>query len=184
MRKVLKARRNGIDKALKIGLDKKISEYIINSEYFKNARQVLLFSPSGSEFDTRYTAESCRSNGKTVYYPKCLDEDGQMRFFLVNNDSDLTEGMYDIREPREGCSEYTEQKGDIIIVPALSVDKDFVRIGYGKGYYDRFLKNFHGESICPCYDELRTERLPADEFDIRVDLVVTQSGLYKREVIL
>lgn len=184
IRKSLIKKRNSLDPSFKIGLDKKISDYIINSEYFKNARNVLIFAPTGSEFDTELIAAESRKLSKALFYPKCADKNGIMNFFLVNNESDFESGMYGIREPREGCSEYKERDGDIIIVPALSVDRGFIRIGYGKGYYDRFLKNFHGVSICPCYEEMRTILLPADEFDKKVDVVATENGLYKKEVIL
>lgn len=182
IRKSLIKKRDLLEPSFKSCLDKAISDCIINSVQFKNARQALLFAPTGSEFNTEHIAREAVKSGKRLYYPRCADKDGKMDFFLVSDESDFRIGMYGIREPREGCPEYSEKDGDIIIVPALSVDKSFIRIGYGKGYYDRFLKNFHGVSVCPCYEEMRTDRLPADEFDICVDIVATQNGLYKRRV--
>lgn len=184
IRKSLIAERNDIDPVSKMRRDKKISDNIINSSCFQNANQVLVFASTGSEFDTSYIIEKCRISNKKVYYPKCLDKKGRMEFFLVNDIHDLKLGMYGIYEPKEDCETYSFQDGDIVIVPALSVDKVFIRIGYGKGYYDRFLKEFHGKSICPCYDEMRTDRLPSDEFDISVDFVATETGFYQKEVIL
>lgn len=182
IRKELIVRRNAIESFSKSKYDRQISEYITNCQSFKEARQILLFAPTGSEFDTAHIAEASRKAGKLLYYPKCTDRNGQMKFFLIDNKNDFVSGMYGILEPRDGCPEYFFKENDLIIVPALSVDRNFIRIGYGKGYYDRFLKDFHGKSICPCYDEMRTDTLPADEFDIKVDFIATQSGLHKRRL--
>lgn len=183
IRKSLIAERNDIDPLSKIRRDKMISDNILNSPYFKNANQVLVFASTSSEFNTAHIIEKCRNMNKNVYYPKCLDKKGGMKFFLVGNDDDLKCGMYGIYEPKAHCTEYTFRSDDIVIVPALSVDKNFYRIGYGKGYYDRFLKEFQGKSICPCYEEMRTDKLPTDEFDIAVDFVATETGFYQKEVI-
>lgn len=184
LRKELIKKRSLLPKQLKTAWDKEISERIINTEYFKNASQVLLFAATGSEFDTSLLRSSCIETGKKTYYPRCSDKNGAMRFFLVKSESDLECGMYNIREPKIGCPEYSELTGDIAIVPALSADMSFKRLGYGKGYYDRFLKDFHGVSICPCYEAMRTDMLPADEFDISVDFVAAETGFYKKEGIL
>ncbi len=179
IRKALIKKRNSIDPVLKKIYDREITRLIISSPYFQNAGQILAFSSTGSEFDTRGIIEKSRETGKNVFLPKCTDKDGHM-IFLKSDGNFLQKGLYGIFEPENGCEEYIEKKNDIAIIPALSVDKRFIRIGYGKGYYDRFLKNFHGIGICPCYKEMLSQELPADEFDIKIDIVVTQTGFLIR----
>ncbi len=179
LRKILLEKRKNIPKVQKAIYDKIISEKIINSDYFEKAEQVLVFASSPEEFDTRYIIERCRLKYKRVFYPRCIDCDGNMEFFKVDSVGDLEVGMRGILEPKQTCKPYKYKQNDIVIVPALSVDKSQYRIGYGKGYYDRFLKNFNGVSICPCYSILCTEHLPADEYDIKVSYVATD-----KEVIL
>ena len=105
-----------------------------------------------------------------------------MKFYKTNSAEDLEIGMYNIYEPKSYCEEYKSKNNDLIIVPCLSVDKENYRIGYGKGYYDKFLKNFSGISICPCYKEMLTDKLPTDKYDIKINILVTQELL--EEVIL
>ncbi len=174
LRKALLQKRKEISKEKKSIYDKQISEKIIQSDYFKKANQVLVFASTEDEFDTRYIIERCRLEYKRVFYPICLDNNGKMEFRKADSVGDLEFGMYNILEPKSTCKIYEAQYNDIIIVPCLSVDKSGYRIGYGKGYYDRFLKNFHGLSICPCYKEMMTDKLPTDETDMKIKVLVTQ----------
>lgn len=182
VRRCLLEKRKEMPKAAKEIFDKEISEKIIQSDYFKTANQVLVFSSTEDEFNTRHIIEKCRQVQKRVFYPLCLDSNGEMEFREVTSNDDLIVGMYNILEPKEACKKYAFQENDIIIVPCLSVDKNGYRIGYGKGYYDRFLKNFCGVSICPCYKELLSDKLPTDENDIKINVLVTQH--LTKEVIL
>ncbi len=180
LRKTLLKKRKEIPQEKKIIYSKEISKKIISSDYFKNAKQVLIFSSTDDEFDTRYIAEECKIKAKTLFYPICLNENGNMEFLKVANTDDLECGMYGILEPKRTCEKYIPQKSDIVIVPCLSVDKNGYRIGYGKGYYDRFLKDFKGKSICPCFSEMLCDTLPTDKNDIKINILVTQT----KEVVL
>ena len=181
-RKLLLQNRKSIPKEKKTIYDREISKKIIESDFYKNATQILVFASTQEEFDTNFIVESCRANGKKVFYPICLDNSGKMEFRQVESSDNLQVGMYNIPEPNPNCEEYKQKENDIIIVPCLSVDKNGYRIGYGKGYYDRFLQSFQGISICPCYEELTSETLPTDSFDVRINYLVTQNIL--KEVIL
>lgn len=178
LRKILLEKRRNIPKDKKVIYDKTISEKIISSDYFKKAEQVLVFASKDEEFDTRYIIEHCRLKHKRVFYPLCLDNKGNMEFFKVDSVGDLEIGMMGILEPKKTCKPYKPKENDIVIVPALSVDKSHYRIGYGGGYYDRFLKDFNGVSICPCYSEMLTEHLPADEYDIKVSFIATDKEVF------
>lgn len=178
-RKSLKEKRRNIPLSKKIIKDKEISNTIIHSDYFKNAKQVLVFSSTDGEFDTQYIIEGCRNLSKQVFYPICLDTSGRMEFLQVDSAEDLKIGMYNILEPKQTCKKYIPTENDLIIVPCLSADKNRNRIGYGKGYYDRFLKDFNGVSICPCYSELLTDTLPTDENDIKINIIVTDKEVIR-----
>ncbi len=182
LRRELLEKRKKISCEKKVIFDKEISRKIIESDYFKKAEQILIFASSDDEFDTRFIIERCRMEYKRVFYPLCTDGNGNMKFLKVDSVGDLKVGMYNIPEPKSYCKEYKCCENDIVIVPCLSVDKNGYRIGYGKGYYDRFLKNFNGVSICPCYESLLMDKLPTDEYDIKVDIIVTENDV--KEVIL
>ena len=179
LRKSLFEKRRALDKTQKSKWDKIISEKIINSDYFKNAEQILIFSSTENEFDTQYIIQHCRLLDKQVFYPVCTDGDGNMSFYKVDSADDLQVGMYNILEPKPTCKKYISQENDLVIVPCLSADRSRNRIGYGKGYYDRFLKDFSGVSIAPCYDEMLWDEIPTDKYDIKINIIVTD-----KEVIL
>ena len=181
-RKILLQKRREIPKDKKVIYDKEISKQIIESDFYKKAENVLVFASAENEFDTSFIIDKCKADKKNVYYPICIDNEGKMEFRKVDSNDDLQIGMYNIPEPKAHCKNYHQQKNDIIIVPCLSVDKNGYRIGYGKGYYDRFLKDFTGVSICPCYNELQSDILPTDKFDVKINILVTQHIL--KEVIL
>lgn len=181
-RKLLLQKRRDIPKDKKEIYDEEISKKITLSDFYKNANQVLVFASTEDEFDTSYIVNKCRIDGKKVFYPICIDNSGKMEFKEVNSSNDLQIGMYNILEPKSNCKDYNQSENDIIIVPCISVDNLGYRIGYGKGYYDRFLNSFNGVSICPCYDELLSDTLPTDKFDMKINILVTQHIL--KEVIL
>lgn len=139
---------------------------------FKNAESILLFASVGSEVDTwELFRESIKQN-KKVYFPKCIDGE-KMVFLRAVSKEDFTDGKYGIPEPT-GDEEYTpHSQSDLAVIPALSVGRDFSRLGYGKGYYDRFLKDFKGISICPIYPQLLCRGVPTDKFDIPLKIIIT-----------
>lgn len=179
LRKRLIEKRKSLDKTEKARWDKAISEKIINSDYFKNAKQVLVFSSTDDEFDTSYIVEYGKLKAKQLFYPLCTDRNGNMIFLKVDSPDDLVSGMYGIKEPKSTCEKYIAKENDLVIVPCLSADRHKSRIGYGKGYYDRFLKDFNGVSISPCYNAMLEDEIPTDKYDIQINIIVTD-----KEVIL
>lgn len=179
LRKRLIEKRKSLDKTEKAKWDKAISDKITSSDYFANAEQVLVFSSTDDEFDTSYIVEYCKLESKQLFYPLCTDRNGNMTFLRVDSPDDLVSGMYGIKEPKSTCEKYVQQKNDLVIVPCLSADRQKKRIGYGKGYYDRFLKDFNGVSISPCYNAMLEDEIPTDKYDMQINIIVTD-----KEVIL
>ena len=105
-----------------------------------------------------------------------------MEISLINNPSkDLKKGAYNIPEPIESLrnNKNSVKKVDVVIVPAVAFSTNGQRIGYGGGYYDRFLErlNKNTKKIGLTYDELLYENLPQEEHDIPVDIIVTDKQL-------
>ena len=174
IRKELSEKRKNIPKDKKAIFDKEISRKIIGSDYFKKASQVLIFASVSDEFDTRFIIEKCRTEYKRVFYPLCIDDQGEMKFLKVDSAGDLQIGMYNIPEPKKSCKEYRPQENDLIIVPCLSVDNNGYRMGYGKGYYDRFLLDYNGVTVGMCYAKCVHESLPKGYYDRPIDILITE----------
>ncbi len=179
LRKELLLKRKEIAKEKKAIYDKEISKKIIETDAFKNAEQVLVFSSTEFEFDTGLIVHCCRLQNKKVFYPLCTDRNGNMEFLKVENERDLQLGMYNISEPISTCEKYIPHQNDLVIVPCLSANKNKNRIGYGKGYYDRFLNSFDGVSISPCYSEMIRSEIPTDEFDMKINIIVTDKEVIR-----
>lgn len=165
-----------MDKALKAELDAKICDYIINSVSFRYADTLLMFCPTEDEINILPVFEAAIRNGKRVAFPKCFGK-GIMKFFYVDDLSLMKEGRYGIKTPEEG-EEFTFSVHPLCIVPSLSATKKGTRLGYGGGFYDRFLHKFDGISMCVQYDELVTDELPQEKrYDKKFDILVTESGV-------
>ena len=97
-----------------------------------------------------------------------------MSFYKVNSSEELVEDAFKIKAPAFETEIYKPQPSDIIIVPAMSYDLKGYRLGYGKGFYDRFLPDFMGTKIGLCYSSFMAESLPKGRYDISVDIIVTE----------
>jgi 5-formyltetrahydrofolate cyclo-ligase len=108
--------------------------------------------------------------------------DNGMSFIAINSRAELVPGEYNILEP-PGTNkrlEFPNSNGRalaICIVPCLAYDSYGYRIGYGKGYYDRFLSVFEGTKIGLCYSDFKLDRLPRGKYDIKLDVIITEKGV-------
>ena len=176
LRREYRSRRASIDTAQKAAFDNAICESIIASAEFLSADTLLTYYPIGSEIDITPIAERALSLGKSVAYPVCDTESSTLTFKYIPALSELTVGSYSIPEPSESDEIFRDKTSALCIVPALAVDKSGVRLGYGRGYYDRFLKSFSGTAIVAIYTDLITDALPRDKYDIPLEFIVTERG--------
>ena len=123
--------------------------------------------------------EAALKAGKRLAFPRCHPDTCTMTYGIVSSLDDLVEGAYGILEPREDAEIYVPApyKHDICVVPAVCFDKKGYRIGYGKGYYDRFLSGFGGTSVGFCLSRFLCDSLPRGRYDRAVDLIITEKGV-------
>lgn len=172
LRPSLISKRKGIAPEEKSALDEKIFERLLNTDEIKNASVILCYVSSGIEVDTRRFLSYCFENGINVATPKCVGND--MVFRKTTSFSDLEAGYKNISEPKDGCREVTDFSGAVCVTPALAISPDGFRIGYGKGFYDRFFKASPCFSIGLCYDFCNFDFIH-DDFDVPVNMLITQS---------
>lgn len=178
LRRELKISRRNIEN--KKEADKKICENLMASDFYKDADTVLFYAALDDEINIDECIKSALSQGKRAALPVCLDDNGNMKFYYINSLKDIKTGFFGVREPDINiCEEVMDFSSSVCIVPGIAYDKQGYRLGYGKGYYDRFLKNFTFISLGLCYNELMMDFLPTDEYDISVDYIITQDGLLK-----
>ena len=174
LRKILREQRREI--ADKETADSLIFDRFIRSEYYQRAETILCYVSLEEEISTDEIISRSLQDGKKVAVPLCEDTEGHMHFHLIHSLNDLVNGFFGVREPiKEKCIKLTDFQGAVIIVPGISFNKEGYRIGYGKGYYDRFLKNFPFISIGLCYNSLIHPLPIAEDYDIPVDIIMTQT---------
>lgn len=174
LRQELMQKRRNMDKNYKEFLDEKIYTILKSSSAIKEAKVILTYASSPIEVDTRRLIKFALSEGKTVAVPKC--EGKNMRFLSIKSLSELTVGSHGVEEPLDG-EEITDFSDSVCITPALRFDEKGYRLGYGGGFYDRFLRNYSGTAIGICYEEF-CGSIPVGEFDISLETVITENGFF------
>lgn len=176
------ARREALPSAVRAGRDARICQTFLSSAVYRYSDVLLLYYPTRGEVDIRPIAHAAKEAGKRIAYPRCSTEDHSMTFYYVRSEKDLENGAFGLREPRADLPAFSpEEKGDanvLCIVPAVVYDKKGYRIGYGGGYYDRFFGKFRPNSVGVIYEEFLLGTVPHGRFDISVDVVMTERGVY------
>lgn len=145
-------------------------------EEYKNADTILLYFPTRSEPDLSPLAKAAWREGKKVAFPISRTDSLTLDFRLVSSLDELCVGAYGIREPNTSAKRAEITVRTLCVVPALAVDMDGFRLGYGKGYYDRFLAQFNGRALTALHSSLVCDRLPREETDIPIDTIITETG--------
>ena len=168
-----------IEKRLKMSKDDKliadnnIFERVINHDWFKESECILTYVSTKTEVDTRRLIEYSLGIEKTVAVPRCDVKGNMMKYYRINSFDDLEKSFFNILEPDRFCNEQLDFSNALCIVPGLSFDIKGYRLGYGRGYFDRFLNENPVRSIGLCYKSFLVDKLPVEEFDKAVDAVLT-----------
>ncbi len=146
---------------------------------YREARRILFYVSTPEEADTRRLLRAALEEGKEIYAPLC--KEGAMSFYRIGGMEDLRPGSFGILEPdparRPRLERGTGWEDAVCLVPGLAFDRRGYRLGYGKGYYDRFLAGENITSIGLCYGELVVPKLPAEGHDRQVRLLATEEGV-------
>lgn len=147
---------------------------LLELEEYKRASSIALYAPFSNEVDTLLIADTALKEGKQVLYPLVLGAD--MSFRVVEALQMLRPGRFGIMEPAPDAALPAENYAGLLVVPGVGFDHCGHRIGFGKGYYDRYLGSLDG-NVCLvglCHEfQLLEAALPAEPHDVRMDMVVT-----------
>ena len=168
LRKKYKEKRDNIKN--KVTKDNLIYQKVINNNDILSSKTLLIYISINNEVDT-IKIINYFLNTKNIAVPKIIDND--MFFCYVTNLNELTSGKYNIPEPTNE-NIVTDFDNAICIVPGICYDKKNYRVGYGKGYYDRFLSKNKIKTIGLCYKECMIEKIDNDKYDYKIDEVITE----------
>ncbi len=154
---------------------KKIQKNLKKIEPCRAADTIACYYSIGSEVKTHGILQEILSEGKTLALPRVESED--LVFCNVKKFEDLEKGEFGIMEPKQNCKPLTEF--DAILVPAIAMTMKGQRLGYGRGFYDRFLAGKKSHTIALAYSKTILKNIPSSKNDVRIQWVVTEDGAIK-----
>lgn len=181
LRRAFRQRRR--EKINRAAADAAIARRVLDSSAYGQARVLLGYAALPEEIQTDGILRRALAEGKALYLPRCLDDAGQMAFYRVQALEDLESGSFGVREPSLAASQYNmDLDGQALcLVPGLCFDNKGYRLGYGKGYYDRFLAKFRGATLGLCYNDFLQDCLPVGDYDLPVQQIATEDRVFAVE---
>lgn len=175
--KVLKDRK-GLDTQVVNSLSNEITQIIINWDVYKTSKSIMVYSAIKNEVNLSMVVIDALKNDKVVVYPKSIKDTINILPCIVSNIEELKVGEYGILEPPANKI-INKNDLDMVFVPGVAYDYNGYRIGYGAGYYDRFLEDYIGIKVGICYSFQMVKDAYKDEHDIKMDYIITEKGILK-----
>jgi len=156
----------------------KICDFLEQWKVFQEAKNILFFAPLPGEVDLLLLAQKALDQGKKVVFPRVLSrEKGIIGAYSVQSLKELKEESFGILEPKPEYS-LDPKKIDLLFIPALGLDLQGNRLGFGGGFYDRFLPYTSGRKVGVIFSEQTLPHLSADSWDIPLDKGVSEKGFF------
>lgn len=175
--------RSAIPPEKKTQLDRQLHNRLYSLREYSAADVILIYVSKPIEVDTIAVISAALEKGKRVAVPRCIPETRGMEFYEITSIDELKPGSFGVLEPVPGCScPLRPYRRALCVVPGLSFDSSGYRLGYGKGYYDRFLAGFHGATVGLCYSGCVRWNLPHGYYDRPVDVLVTERYIRRNSV--
>lgn len=160
--------------------DSAIFSLVTELNEFKQADVIFCFVGTAEEVDTMPVIQEAWRLGKRVGVPLCVHK-GIMEVREIFERADLQAGFYDILEPKQDMPVITPEEIGLAIVPCLSCSHDGRRLGYGGGYYDRYLMYVRAPKAIVCREQLMRNDIPVAEYDLRMNLVISEECVRRCE---
>ena len=172
------AKRTELTPEEKNARDRKICDAVLASASFRFAETVLAYSPLENEVDIRPVLLAALAQGKRLALPRC-EAGHTMHYRFIASLEELAPGSYGILEPSADapCYESGTDASTLCLVPGVVFDRRGYRIGYGGGYYDRFLHGFRGSLAGIVYRDFIISSVPYGRFDLPVPVMITDAGI-------
>lgn len=181
MRKLMLDKRNLLTESEITNLSEQICTLITESDLYQNFQNICIYQAFRNEVSCDRIMKRALSDGKYVYVPVTDMEHGEMEFYQVTDQTNWKMGAYNIKEPVLDKDTLRLQEKALILMPGLVFDKKRHRLGYGGGYYDKYLEKHQGHvTVALCYRfQVIDEELPCEEHDILPDFIVTENNIFQ-----
>lgn len=167
--------REDLSEEEKLRLDSEIQSRLLSLREYSQADTVFTYISKELEVDTLTIVQAAWANQKRVAVPRCIPGTRDMEFYYIRSWQDLERASFGVMEPIvQRCERVEDESRGFCLVPGFSFDVQGFRLGYGGGYYDRFLSRFGGFTVGVCYSFCVQWNLPHGYYDRSVDLLVTE----------
>lgn len=182
VRKEILNMRNNMSNEKRILKDKLIYNLFINSDLYKKAKDIFIYVSFGSEVNTHEIIKKAIIDKKNIYVPKIDMRKKEMIAVKIYSITELNVNNYGILEPINVDKDKIANDFDIIVMPGVAFDENGNRIGYGGGYYDKYLEKniFKAKKVALAYEEQILERIESDFHDIKVDFIINTKKIIKK----
>ena len=175
LREQCKKRRREMDPIVKGEKDARVAFMVKKLYQYRSCDTVMVYVSTPIEVDTHQIIKNAFKDGKKVAVPRCVPYTRQMQFHYINSLDELTPGAFGVLEPDENAPIVTSFEKTLMLVPAFMFSASGYRLGYGKGYYDRYMSNYTGSAVGICYSEDFKMNMHHGRFDRAVDTIVSDS---------
>jgi 5-formyltetrahydrofolate cyclo-ligase len=178
----MKGKLRALSKTRRQEIEEKLTLNLLASSLWNEAKTIGITISQGVEWNTEAIIKNGWKEGKRMVIPKCLPKTSELVFYEFESYSELETTSLNLLEPVPEKTKKIEKEAiDLLIVPGLIFDKFGYRIGFGGGYYDRFLAHFSKETVSILSRNQLVASLPKEEFDIPVKHLLTEEGLVNGE---
>lgn len=179
IRKNMSNRLQAMDRMTYEQMSYKIATELIGTDEWKKSSVIGLTVSRFPEVDTWQLIRTGWGQGKKMAVPKCIPASKGMSFRKLSAFTQLESSFFGLFEPIDSETEKTQKEEiDLLIVPGLVYSKNGYRIGFGGGYYDRFLKDYKGTSVSLAFSIQLAESVPFEAHDIPVGKIITEKGVF------
>lgn len=177
IRKTMIEKRDALNSDLRNKFSEKIKNKILSNIFYKEAKSIFCFIGFGSEVNTIGIIEEALKDRKKVYVPRVRNK--EMKVIQIDSLDNLKPGVFGILEPEDG--EEVKVDCDLILMPGVAFTKEGKRLGYGGGYYDKYLAQYNSNTlkIAIAYSIQVIDFIPTESYDKIVDHIVTEDFTYK-----
>ena len=173
---------NVLDDLEKTSIEKQLTIQLFQQSFWQQANIIGVTCSTSIEWDTKPIIQQAWKEGKIVTIPKSDPINKTMHFYQINNKNDVVHGYANILEPKEtACNKSMNCSIDLLIVPGLMFDVKGYRLGFGGGFYDRYLANpNHRCTFVSLASQFQiVDKLPTDNYDIQVDYIITEDDCFE-----
>ena len=164
-------------------IDATVVDRFLASDYYKNAQTMMLYVSFGTEINTHGLVKRALADGKTVAVPICNMKDHTITLSKITDfEEDLTEGSYGILEVKpERLNVISPEALDLVLVPGMAFGENGTRMGFGGGYYDRFLETIRPDAVTIALirEAFVCNEIPLEPHDKCVDVLITEDRIHR-----